>query len=113
MHHEHPELVRDQYWDEVFPSELPYTVASEQFRDEPPLHSTDKILISRQDSEAVSPPVIKLDDLGECLVCKLTKSKFPPFLALISYFVETFSFLIGRTTIHRIPTKNQWKFCLA
>lgn len=26
MHHEHPELIKDQYWDEVFPTELPYTV---------------------------------------------------------------------------------------
>ena len=33
MHHEHPELVRDQYWDDVLPSELPYTLASQQFRD--------------------------------------------------------------------------------
>lgn len=29
MHHEHPELDRDQYWDEVFPQELPYTLAFE------------------------------------------------------------------------------------
>lgn len=26
MHHEHPELIKDQYWDEIFPTELPYTV---------------------------------------------------------------------------------------
>ena len=32
MHAEHPELVRDQYWEEGVPDELPYTVASEQFR---------------------------------------------------------------------------------
>lgn len=31
MHHEHPELIRDQYWDEVFPSELPYTIATGSF----------------------------------------------------------------------------------
>lgn len=40
MHHEHPELVRDQYWDEVFPSELPYD--NDVKREKPPEHSTAK-----------------------------------------------------------------------
>ena len=39
MHHEHPELIKDQYWDEVFPTELPYTVASEPFRERAPQYS--------------------------------------------------------------------------
>jgi len=26
MHHDHPELIKDQYWDDVFPMELPHTV---------------------------------------------------------------------------------------
>ena len=34
MHAEHPELVRDQYWDEQFP-ELPYTAAAEETRVDP------------------------------------------------------------------------------
>ncbi|XP_052848386.1 bestrophin-4-like isoform X1 [Drosophila gunungcola] len=38
MHQEHPELVKDQYWDEVFPNEMPYTSASK--RAEPPSPST-------------------------------------------------------------------------
>ena len=25
MHSHHPELIRDQYWDEIFPEALPYT----------------------------------------------------------------------------------------
>jgi len=40
MHHEHPELVKDQYWDEVFPSELPYTADTEAYRKAPPAGST-------------------------------------------------------------------------
>jgi len=51
MHHEHPELIRDQYWDEVFPSELPYTIAAEQYRDNIPEASTANIEV--KDSDAV------------------------------------------------------------
>ena len=32
MHAEHPELVKDQFWDEGIPDELPYTIAAEEFR---------------------------------------------------------------------------------
>ena len=35
MHAEHPELVKDAFWDEGVPEELPYTLASEEFRAEP------------------------------------------------------------------------------
>ncbi len=35
MHQEHPELIKDQYWDEV-DFEVPYTVAAEPFRDTAP-----------------------------------------------------------------------------
>ncbi|CAD7005551.1 unnamed protein product [Ceratitis capitata] len=41
MHHEHPELVKDQYWDEIFPNELPYQVDSK--REHPPVQSTAKL----------------------------------------------------------------------
>jgi len=34
MHAEHPELVKDQFWDDIVPDELPYTLASEQSRPE-------------------------------------------------------------------------------
>ncbi|XP_055590759.1 bestrophin-4-like [Uranotaenia lowii] len=43
MHHEHPMLVKDQYWDEGFPYELPHTVASAVRKEEPPQPSTAKI----------------------------------------------------------------------
>ncbi len=35
MHNEHPELIRDQFWDDVFP-ELPYTAAAEVNRVQDP-----------------------------------------------------------------------------
>ena len=34
MHSEHPDMVRDQFWDDLFP-ELPYTAAAEETRTEP------------------------------------------------------------------------------
>ncbi|CAL8116070.1 unnamed protein product [Orchesella dallaii] len=59
MHNNHPELLKDQYWDEVFPTELPHTVASEMYRDEPPLPSTANIHVSKDDGEIISPPSVK------------------------------------------------------
>ncbi|XP_053956390.1 bestrophin-4-like [Anastrepha ludens] len=41
MHHEHPELVKDQYWDEIFPNELPYQADGK--REEPPEQSTARL----------------------------------------------------------------------
>ncbi|KAJ1523655.1 hypothetical protein ONE63_001497 [Megalurothrips usitatus] len=43
MHEEHPEMLRDAYWDEVFPAELPYTAATKQFQTEPPQGSTKNV----------------------------------------------------------------------
>ena len=38
MHSDHPELIKDQYWDEV-DFELPYTAAAEQFKMDPHMGS--------------------------------------------------------------------------
>lgn len=43
MHHEHPELIKDQYWDEVFPIEVPYTAETEKYREQVPESSTANI----------------------------------------------------------------------
>lgn len=51
MHHEHPELIKDQYWEQVFPSQLPYTIASEHLREEHPQASTDKIVVNKSQAE--------------------------------------------------------------
>ncbi|KAJ9590769.1 hypothetical protein L9F63_016285, partial [Diploptera punctata] len=65
MHHEHPELIKDQYWDEVFPAQLPYTVAAEQLREEHPLPSTANIEIPKSAAEYAAPSSLKIDDLGD------------------------------------------------
>lgn len=62
MHHEHPELIRDQYWDEVFPAELPYTVTSQ--REAHPEPSTAAITVKPTDAEMTrDPSCVKVDDM--------------------------------------------------
>uniref|UniRef100_A0A1L8DF58 Bestrophin homolog n=1 Tax=Nyssomyia neivai TaxID=330878 RepID=A0A1L8DF58_9DIPT len=65
MHHEHPELMRDQYWDEVFPTELPYTVGAEQFREEHPQPSTANMDIPKAAAEVIPvvPSKVKVDEM--------------------------------------------------
>ncbi|XP_060876595.1 bestrophin-4 isoform X1 [Metopolophium dirhodum] len=50
MHEEHPELLKDQYWDEVVPKDLPYTVASEHYRREEPKGSAECYKVKESDS---------------------------------------------------------------
>lgn len=67
MHHEHPELVKDQYWDEVFPPELPYTLAAEPFREHHPEPSTANINVKPQAQGIVTnPSSVKIDGLQSC-----------------------------------------------
>ncbi|KAL5290513.1 hypothetical protein ACFFRR_010092 [Megaselia abdita] len=63
MHHEHPELIKDQYWDEVFPSELPYSVAAERFREEHPEPSTAKIEVSKMAAMPSTLSSVKIDEM--------------------------------------------------
>ncbi|XP_043253559.1 bestrophin-4-like isoform X1 [Colletes gigas] len=63
MHHEHPELIRDQYWDEVFPTELPYTAASQAFREEHPQPSTAGIQLSAAQQE-LQPSSVRIDEMA-------------------------------------------------
>lgn len=50
MHEEHPELLKDQYWDEVVPKDLPYTLASEQYRKEEPKGSAEHYKVKDSDA---------------------------------------------------------------
>jgi len=50
MHEEYPELLKDQYWEEVVPKELPYTVASECYRRAEPKGSADHYKVKEADS---------------------------------------------------------------
>lgn len=49
MHEEHPELLKDQFWDDVVPKELPYTVASEHYRREEPKGSAEQYKVKPSD----------------------------------------------------------------
>lgn len=62
MHHEHPELIRDQYWDEVFPVELPYTAAAQPFREQHPEPSTAGIQLSAAQQE-LHPSSVRIDEM--------------------------------------------------
>lgn len=55
----------DQYWDEVFPAELPYTVASEPFREAHPEPSTAQINVKQADAEMIPvvPSSVKVDEM--------------------------------------------------
>lgn len=50
MHEEHPELLKDQYWEEVVPKDLPYTVASEHYRRHEPPCSADHYKVKTEDA---------------------------------------------------------------
>ncbi|RZC38745.1 bestrophin-2 [Asbolus verrucosus] len=63
MHHEHPELIKDQYWDTVLPEKLPYTPETEQYREMHPLPSTAN-LISKYEDDLIGSSMYKINDLG-------------------------------------------------
>ena len=68
MHAEHPELIRDQYWDDVLPDELPHTVASQQFRTSPYMGSTAHLEMTAHQTEIFpsgTPQLHKLDEESE------------------------------------------------
>lgn len=50
MHEEHPELLKDQYWEEVVPKDLPYTVASEHYRRDEPKGSAELYKVKEADA---------------------------------------------------------------
>lgn len=50
MHEEHPELLKDQYWEEVVPKDLPYTVASEHYRRHEPKGSAEQYKVKTEDA---------------------------------------------------------------
>ena len=70
MHAEHPELIRDQYWDSVLPDELPHTVALQPLnRHSPYMGSTAHLEMTTQQAEifsgSLTPQLHKLDEVSE------------------------------------------------
>lgn len=45
-----PELLKDQYWEEVVPKDLPYTVASEHYRRDEPKGSAEMYKVKEADA---------------------------------------------------------------
>ena len=43
MHAEHPELIKDQFWEQGVPDELPYTLAAEETRTDEPWAASTKV----------------------------------------------------------------------
>ncbi|XP_017782869.1 PREDICTED: bestrophin-2-like [Nicrophorus vespilloides] len=62
MHHQHPTLGKDLYWDSMVPQHLPYTVASEQYSDNMPIASTDKIILKSAEEEIIIDSTENLQD---------------------------------------------------
>lgn len=50
MHDEFPDLCKDQYWEEVVPKDLPYTVASENYRRTEPKGSAENYKVKEVDA---------------------------------------------------------------
>lgn len=50
MHEEHPELLKDQYWEQVVPQDLPYNIASERYRKTEPQGSTASLKVNPNES---------------------------------------------------------------
>ncbi|KRG00808.1 bestrophin-2 isoform X6 [Drosophila mojavensis] len=65
MHHDHPELLKDQYWDEVFPNELPYTIAAERFRENHPEPSTAKIDVPKNAAMPSGMSSVRIDEMAD------------------------------------------------
>ncbi|XP_070137441.1 bestrophin-2 isoform X4 [Drosophila bipectinata] len=65
MHHDHPELLKDQYWDEVFPNELPYTIAAERFRENHPEPSTAKIEVPKNAAMPSNMSSVRIDEMAD------------------------------------------------
>ncbi|CAO1424598.1 unnamed protein product [Diamesa serratosioi] len=65
MHHDHPELLKDQYWDSVLTTELPYTVASMGDRQDPPQSSTAHIEVKKAGAEIIPmvPSTLRIDEM--------------------------------------------------
>ncbi len=65
MHHDHPELLKDAYWDSVLVNELPTTVAAASIRDEPPVSSTANIEMKKGGADIIAavPSAVKIDEM--------------------------------------------------
>lgn len=66
MHAEHPEMVRDQFWDDLYP-ELPYTAAAEETRTDPIFGGTANYEVPSDEAEFLPMSVAEDDESEEDL----------------------------------------------
>ncbi|XP_063218444.1 bestrophin-4-like [Bacillus rossius redtenbacheri] len=78
MHEEHPELLKDQYWDEVVPRDLPYTVASEHYRRSEPKGTGDLLKVKPHESTYANIFVGKKSHHCEDIYADYVSAPFPP-----------------------------------
>lgn len=113
MHHEHPELIKDQYWDEVFPSELPYTIATENNREEHPEPSTARVAVPpRQRSMVtIAPSAVKMDEM---VPSHTVSYKFaPPEVRRVNYLACcTFGLYVELGSVSVLRVAKQYLFSL-
>lgn len=79
MHHEHPELIKDQYWDAILPEDLPYTEGT--LREQQPQPSTANIEIPKRVFTTSLFPGLsssaKVDELVGKSALSINNYKFP------------------------------------
>ena len=64
MHEEYPEMIQDQYWDEVVPTKLPYTVGAERYRRHEPRGSAEYVKIKASDTKYESTHKVGDDEVS-------------------------------------------------
>ena len=112
MHAEHPELIRDQYWDDVLPDELPHTVASQPFRSSPYMGSTAHLEMTTHQAEIFYPDTPQLHKLDEESDENVTDEEMIPIdggesgqVTLIDKNLREWNEIISFS--HRIPPKRR------
>lgn len=78
MHHEHPELIKDQYWDAILPAQLPYT--AETLREQHPQPSTANIEVPRNMPTSMFTGLsstVKVDEMFGKSGLSINNYKFP------------------------------------
>lgn len=84
MHHEHPELIKDQYWDSIFPQQLPYTSETEAFRGRQPQPSTANIRELPRLSQNFTASNGKMDEMVGKSQLSINNLRFPEIDAEVS-----------------------------
>lgn len=53
IHNSFPDLKRDQHWDQVAPTQMPFTIASQKYMHEHPVESTCNVSVQKNDQDLI------------------------------------------------------------